>query len=63
MGQRNLVDHKTYVLAGDGCLMEGISQESITLAGKHELSNLIVLWDNNGITIDGEIYKSCIQIR
>ena len=36
---KNLVDHKTYVLAGDGCLMEGISQESITLAGKHELSN------------------------
>ena len=56
----NLVDHKTYVLAGDGCLMEGISQESITLAGKHELSNLIVLWDNNGITIDGEIHKSCV---
>ena len=57
---KNLVDHKTYVLAGDGCLMEGISQESITLAGKHELSNLIVLWDNNGITIDGEIHKSCV---
>ena len=56
----NLVNHKTYVLAGDGCLMEGISQEAITLAGKHELSNLIILWDNNGITIDGEVYKSCV---
>ena len=56
----NLVNHKTYVLAGDGCLMEGISQEAITLAGKHELSNLIISWDNNGITIDGEVYKSCV---
>ncbi len=56
----NLVNHKTYVLAGDGCLMEGISQEAITLAGKHELSNLIILWDNNGITIDGDVYKSCV---
>ena len=58
-GQK-LMNHRTYVIAGDGCLMEGISQEALTLAGKHKLSKLIVLWDNNGITIDGEVSKSCI---
>jgi transketolase len=51
-------DHHTYVIAGDGCLMEGISQEAIALAGKQELSRLIVLWDNNGITIDGKVSLS-----
>ena len=49
----DLVDHHTWVIAGDGCLMEGVSHEAIHLAGRLKLNKLIVLYDNNNVTIDG----------
>ena len=50
-----LMNHRTWVIAGDGCLMEGVSQEAIALAGKQQLNHLVVFWDHNGITIDGKV--------
>lgn len=50
---KDIVDHKVYCMVGDGCLMEGISYEALSIAGTMKLNNLVVLWDDNEITIDG----------
>jgi transketolase len=57
---RKIVDHRIWVIAGDGCLMEGVSHEAIGLAGVQKLDRLIVLWDDNGISIDGKVSLSDI---
>ena len=51
----DLVDHRTWVICGDGCLMEGVSHEAISLAGRLKLNKLTLLWDDNDVTIDGAV--------
>ena len=56
----SIVNHMTYVMAGDGCLMEGVSHEAIGLAGMQKLGHLVVFFDNNNITIDGTVDLACV---
>ena len=55
------IDHYTYVLCGDGCLQEGVSQEAISIAGQYKLNKLIVLYDSNNVTLDGPLSLSSIE--
>ncbi|MBS0481018.1 MAG: transketolase [Proteobacteria bacterium] len=57
----DLVDHKTWVISGDGCLMEGVNHEAIGLAANYKLGGLNVLWDSNHITIDGDTSLSTVE--
>jgi transketolase len=54
-GGHKIVDHRTWVFLGDGCMMEGVSHEACSLAGRFGLGKLIAFWDDNGISIDGEV--------
>ena len=54
-GGHQIVDHRTWVFLGDGCLMEGVSHEACSLAGRFGLGKLTAFWDDNGISIDGEV--------
>ncbi len=59
--QHDIVDHQTYVFLGDGCLMEGISHEVCSLAGTLGLNKLTAFYDDNGISIDGQVQAGSVM--